>query len=353
MWLTPVLASARNGRAPDPIHVLAPALRMAARMTRYGYHASHEQYPPSELLKHVVAAEDAGFDGVMCADHYAPWLEENGHSGFTWSWLGAALQATKAMTFGTVNAPGDRYHPAIIAQAAATLAEMYPGRFWIAVGSGEALNEHVTGNRWPPKPVRNQRLKECAAVMRALWAGETVTHHGLVTVEEAKVWSRPQRPPRMVGAAVTEQTAEWIGGWADGLITTGRPKDAMRKMIDAFHRGGGEGKPILVQHGLSWARDEATARRQAREQWRFAPLGGEVLWTLRTPQEFASASQYVTEDDMAKSLRVSSDLARHAEWLADYAELGVDEVYAFNCGKNQAEFIEAFGEKVLPQLKDR
>ena len=152
-------------------------------MTLFGYHGSHEQYPPSELLGHVRAADAAGFQGVMCADHFHPWLEENGHSGFAWSWLGAALQAT-SFPFGVVNAPGDRYHPAIIAQAAATLAEMFPGRFWMAAGSGEALNEHITGNRWPPKPERNARLKECVDVMRALWRGETVTHYGRVTVEE-------------------------------------------------------------------------------------------------------------------------------------------------------------------------
>ena len=326
-------------------------LRMRAPMTRFGYHASHEQYPPSELLRHVVAAEQAGFTGVMCADHYLPWLEENAHSGFAWSWLGAALQATRAMTFGCVNAPGDRYHPAIVAQAAATLAEMYPDRFWVAVGSGEALNEHITGARWPTKPERNQRLKECVDVMRALWAGETVTHRGLITVEDAKLWSRPARPPRLVGAAVSESTAEWLGGWADALVTTGRPKAEMKKMIEAFRRGGGEGKAILVQHGLSWAKDDATARRQAHEQWRFSALDGDLIWQLRTPQEFAMATKYVTEDDVAKKLRVSSDLARHAEWINDYVELGVDEVYCFNAGKNQGEFIEAFGRAVLPQLK--
>ncbi|HEX2717613.1 MAG TPA: TIGR03557 family F420-dependent LLM class oxidoreductase, partial [Gemmatimonadaceae bacterium] len=221
-------------------------------MTLIGYHASHEQYPPSELLTLVRDADAAGFAGVMCADHFAPWLEEQGHSGFAWSWLGAALQAT-SMSYGVVNAPGDRYHPAIIAQAAATLAEMFPDRFWLAIGSGEALNEHVTGNRWPPKPERNARLRECAEIMRALWDGETVTHRGLVTVEEAKLYSRPARPPRLVGAAVSDQTAQWLGSWADGLITTGRPRDDMKRMIDAFRRGGGAGKPILVQHGLSWA----------------------------------------------------------------------------------------------------
>lgn len=317
-------------------------------MALIGYHASHEQYPPSEMLACVREADAAGFQGVMCADHFHPWLEENGHSGFAWSWLGAALEATR-MTYGVVNAPGDRYHPAIIAQAAATLAEMYPDRFWIAVGSGEALNEHVTGNRWPPKPERNARLRECVDVMRALWAGETVTHRGLVVVEDARLYSLPSRPPRVMGAAVSEETAEWLGSWADGLITTGRPKEEMARMIAAFRRGGGDG-PIAVQHGLSWARTEEDARRNAHTQWRFSALGGDVLWTLRMPHEFAAASQYVTPEDLARKLRISSDLAQHAAWIEDYIALGVSEVYCFNAGKNQREFIEAFGASVLPML---
>ena len=318
-------------------------------MTLIGYHASHEQYPPSEMLEHVRAAEQAGFAGVMCADHYHPWLDSNGHSGFAWSWLGASLQAT-AIPHGVVNAPGDRYHPAIIAQAAATLAEMFPRRFWLAVGSGEALNEHVTGNRWPPKTERNARLRECADVIRALWRGETVSHRGLVTVEDAKLYSLPATPPRLLGAAISEDTARWVGSWADGLITTGRPRDAMRKMIDAFRDGGGHGKPIVVQHGLSWARSDDDARGNAHEQWRFSALGGDVLWILRMPADFEAASRFVTPNDVARSLRVSSDLERHAAWIRDYVELGVDEVYCFNVGKNQREYIEAFGERVLPQI---
>ena len=324
-------------------------MHMRSVMTLIGYHASHEQYPPSEMLGYVRAAEQAGFAGVMCADHYHPWLESNGHSGFAWSWLGASLQATR-IPHGVVNAPGDRYHPAIIAQAAATLAEMFPDRFWLAAGSGEALNEHVTGNRWPPKSERNERLRECVDVMRALWRGETLTHRGRVVVEQAKLYSLPAAPPRLLGAAVSEPTARWVGSWADGLITTGRPRDAMRKMIDAFHAGGGEGKPVAVQHGLSWARTDEEARRNAHEQWRFCALGGDVLWILRMPSEFEAASKFVTPADVAQTLRVSSSLQQHAEWIRDYIELGVDEVYCFNAGKNQKEYIEAFGERVLPEV---
>ena len=321
----------------------------AASMTLIGYHASHEQYPPSALLGHARAAEAAGFQGVTSADHFHPWLEENGHSGFAWSWLGAALQAT-SLPYGVVNAPGDRYHPAIIAQAAATLAEMFPGRFWMAAGSGEAVNEHITGQRWPPKPERNARLRECVDVIRALWDGERVTHYGRVTVEDAYLYSRPHRPPRLLGAAVSEETAEWVGEWGDGLITTGRPRAEMQRMIDAFHRGGGEGKPIVVQHVLSWAPGEAEARRNAHEQWRWSRLGGDVLWTLRMPSDFHSASQCVTPEDVASGLRVSSDLGRHAEWIGEYVNAGVNEVYCFNVGKNQREFIDVFGEHVLPAL---
>ncbi|HVE79197.1 MAG TPA: TIGR03885 family FMN-dependent LLM class oxidoreductase [Gemmatimonadaceae bacterium] len=318
-------------------------------MTRFGYHASHEQYPPSLLLEHVRAAEAAGFARAMCSDHFHPWTEEEGHSGFAWSWLGAALQAT-ALPFGVVNAPGWRYHPAIIAQAAATLAEMFSGRFWLAVGSGEALNEGITGEAWPPRPERNARLGECVDVMRALWRGETVTHRGRVCVEEAKLYSRAATPPPLFGAALSEDTAEFCGRWADGLMTIGGPRDAVAKMIAAFRRGGGEGKPVLVQHSLCWAPTDEEARRNAHQQWRFSPLGGDVLPILRTPKQFAAAARFVTADDVAERVRVSADPARHVAWLREYVELGVDEVYLFNVGKNQRAYIEAFAEHVLPEL---
>src|SRR3954470_19760126 len=163
-------------------------------MARIGFHASHEQFPPSELLRLVQAAEAAGFDAAMSSDHFRPWGPAQGHSGFAWSWLGAALQAT-ALPIGVISAPGYRYHPAIIAQGAATLAEMFPGRTWLALGSGQRLNEDITGLRWPEKPERNARLQECAAIIAALLCGETVTHHGLVTVVDARLYSLPQRLP--------------------------------------------------------------------------------------------------------------------------------------------------------------
>jgi coenzyme F420-dependent glucose-6-phosphate dehydrogenase len=318
-------------------------------MTRFGYHASHEQYPPSELLQYVQLAESAGFEAAWCSDHFHPWTEAQGHSGFAWSWLGAALQST-SLSFGTVNAPGDRYHPAIVAQAAATLAEMFPDRFSLAIGSGEALNEAITGNGWPTKAERNERLEECADVIRALWRGETVTHRGHVTVQEARLYSLPDKPPLLLGAALTPETARFVGGWADGLVTLGAARDQLEKLVDAFQRGGGEGKPVCVQHGLSWARSESEAKRAAHDQWRFSALGPDVLADLRTPKQFEAATRFVTPDDVAKGVRVSADLGQHVTWLEDYVDLGIDTVYLFNVNRNQREFIEAFAESVLPML---
>src|SRR5918997_11385 len=174
-------------------------------MTEYGIHASHEQIPPTELLAAVVAAERAGFQAAMCSDHFSPWSERQGQSAFAWSWLGAALQATN-LSFGVVNAPGQRYLPAIIAQAIGTLGTMFPGRFWAALGSGEFSNEHITGAGWPRKEVRNARLRECVDVIRALLAGEEVSHEGLVPGDGARLWPRPQDPPALIGAAVSVAT---------------------------------------------------------------------------------------------------------------------------------------------------
>ena len=319
-------------------------------MTIFGYHASHEQYAPSALLQYVKQAEQAGFQAGMCSDHFHPWTQAQGHSGFAWSWLGAALQAT-SWTFGTVNAPGYRYHPAIIAQAAATLAEMFPARFWLTIGSGEALNESITGEQWPSKDERNERLRECADIMRALWAGETVTRSGRVKARNARLYSLPDDPPKLFAAALREETAETVGAWADGLATVGGEPDHVQRIIDAFRRGGGEGKPVHIQHTLSWAPREADARRGALEQWAFSTLEPDQLSDLASPADFESATRRTSEDDVAKGVRVSSSLEQHTEWLHQYRELGVDAVYILNVNRNQQEYIDAFGEGVLPQLR--
>lgn len=318
-------------------------------MATIGYHASHEQFPPSELLECVRAAEQAGFTAAMCSDHFAPWSERQGHSGFVWSWLGAALQAT-SLPFGVVNAPGDRYHPAIVAQAAATLTEMFPGRFWIALGTGQAINEHITGVHWPPKPDRNARLRECVDVIRALWAGETVTHHGLIHVDEARLWSLPRQPPLIVGPALSEETAEFVGGWADAFITVNAPESQLTKLVQAFRRGGGEGKPLYLQCHLSYAATETEARANAFDQWRETILPGDVNEHLRTPRHLEAAARFVRPEDLDPYVRISADVERHLEWLHADLDLGFTHLYLHNVGRNQREFIEVFGERVLPAL---
>ena len=319
-----------------------------------GYHASHEQLAPSELLACVVAAEAAGFQAAMCSDHFAPWSSRQGHSGFAWSWLGAALQAT-GLGFGVVNAPGQRYHPAIVAQAAATLSEMFPGRFWLALGSGEASNEHITGDRWPAKAERRARLGEAVAVIRALLAGETVTHDGLVTVDQARLWTLPERPPRLIGAAVSPETAAWVGGWADGLVTINQPHERLRAVVDAFRAGGGEGRPLFLQVHLSWAADEDEALAVDHDQWSTNVFDPQLAMDLTLPEQFEAAARFVTPDDVRSAVLVSADLGRHTAWLAEYAELGFDRIYLHEVGqgRHQQPFIDAFGSKVIPALTPR
>lgn len=318
---------------------------------RIGFHASHEQFAPSKLLEYTVAAEQAGFDCAMSSDHFKPWSRSQGHSGYSWSWLGAALARTK-FPVGVICAAGYRYHPAVVAQAAATLAEMFPDRFWFALGSGERMNEDVTGLPWPSKPERNEKMKECARIIRALLNGERVTHRGSVTVVDAELFSRPKTAPPMLGAAVTEATAECVGRCGDGLLTVAGKPAQVKKVIEAFRRGGGEGKPIHLQVALNWAPTEAQALQGAFDHWRFVALGGDIGWELRSPEDYETATRFVRPEDMRESVLISSDLSQHAAWLKEYAALGVDHLYLHQVDSNQQGFIAAFSGKVLPQLRN-
>jgi probable non-F420 flavinoid oxidoreductase len=318
-------------------------------MVQLGYHASHEQFAPRELLGFVQLAERAGFSAAMCSDHYYPWSDRQGQSGFAWSWLGAALQAT-TLPFGVVSTPGWRYHPAVLAQAGATLAQMYPGRFWVALGSGEALNEQITGERWPIKIERNRRLQECVEVIRALWAGEMVTHQGLVRVEEARLYTRPDSSPPIIGAAMTPETARWLGSWADGLITVNKPREQLQQIVTSFRDGGGAGKPLYLQVHLSYAKNRNQAYANAHDQWRTNVLPSTVLADLRLPTQFDAATEQLRPADLEPSVRISNDVQQHLAWLQDDAEQGFSGLYLHNVGRNQQEFIDVFGEHVVPML---
>ena len=319
-------------------------------MTLLGYHASHEQFAPGDLLELVGAAERAGFDCAHSSDHFHPWHAGQGQSGFAWAWLGAAMQAT-TMPFSVVSAPGYRYHPAILAQAIATLAQMFPGRFCVALGSGEALNEGITGAPWPDKAERNARLTECAAVIRALLNGETVTHRGRVTVIEAHLYSRPDEQVPLFAAAVTPETAAEMAGWADGLLTTGGSAQSIASTVEAFRGNGGRGKPVHIQHALSWAPTQAEAEQQAIQQWFNGAIGGDAAWQLRTPGQFEALQSTVTLEVLQRSLVISSDLDRQRSEIAALLALDPNTVFLHCVARNQRQFIETFGQAVLPTLR--
>jgi probable non-F420 flavinoid oxidoreductase len=321
--------------------------------TSFSYHASHEQFPPSELLGWVQQAEAAGFDGAFSSDHLQPWSRDQGHSGFAWSWLGAALQATRKLTFNLITVPGGwRYQPVVLAQAIATLAQMYEGRLpWVALGSGQAINERAVGHGWPGKQERNSRLFAGASIIKRLLAGETVTEDGLVRALDAKVWSLPRQVPRLVGAAVSEETAAWLGSWADGLLTAGHDPGQLAKVVAAFRRNGGAGKPVHLKFGLSWAKNADDALREAHEQWRANSLGGDVSWELARPEDFERATRFVRPEDMHEHVFIANEPAAHVERLQALCELGFATIVLHNVGRNQREFIETFGKRVLPQLR--
>jgi probable non-F420 flavinoid oxidoreductase len=325
-------------------------MRPARLMAAIGYHASHEQFAPGDLLSLVRRAERAGFDCAMCSDHFHPWSEEQGESGHAWSWLGSALAITP-IPFGVVTCPVGRYHPAVIAQAVATLAQMHVDRFWLAVGSGEALNETITGERWPAKDERNARLRAAVEVMRALWDGQEVNRKGPVTVERARLYSRPMQPLPVFAAALSEETARWAAGWADGLITVSTMDDKSRKVIEAFRDGGGAGKPVHLQVKLSYAGTEDEALDGAFEQWKTNILAAPISEELRTPGQFAAAARHVRPEDVREHVRVSADVEQHLAWLREDLALGVDQLYLHNVNRGQTRFIDDFGARVLPALR--
>ena len=318
-------------------------------MTRIGFHASHEQISPRQLLLDVQQAERVGYDMAMCSDHYKPWSERQGHSGYTWAWLGAAL-ATTDLAFGCVCAPGQRYHPAVVAQKIGTLATMFPGRFWTALASGEAMNESITGERWPSKEERVARLEECVDVIRRLLAGEVVNHTGLVTVDRAKVWDRPDEAPLLLVPAVSAASAARAAAWADGLITVNQDLETLREVIAAYRGAGGRG-PLALQLHLSWAPTLEEAERIAFDQWRSNVLGAPLAWDIATVEGFDAASEHITLDSVRQAVRISDDLDQHVGWIREYADLGFDDIYLHFVGQDQAAYLDAFGTHVLPKVR--
>ncbi len=314
-------------------------------MVRVGFHASHEQISPRQLLADVQHAERAGFHMAMCSDHLAPWTTAQGHSGYAWSWLAAAL-ATTDLELGCVSAPGQRYHPAVMAQKIATLGQMFPGRFWVALGSGEAANEHVTGDRWPAKAGREQRLDESVEVIARLLDGEEVSHHGAVTVDRAQVWERADPRPRLIAPVVSAPSARRVAGWAEGLVTVNQPHETLREVIATYRDAGGRG-PLALQLHLSWAPTQEEAEAIAMDQWRGNAVGPPIAWDVDTPAGFDAIAAHVPRESVMATVRTSADLEQHVAWLREYAELGFDDIYLHHVGQRQADFIDAFAAEVI------
>jgi len=319
-------------------------------MVTIAYQASHEQFSPADLLKLVKLADEAGFGAVNSSDHFHPWNERQGQSGFSFAWLGAAMQAT-TLPFGVVCAPGQRYHPAIVAQAIATLGDMFPGRFHINLASGEAINESITGDKWPVKEERNARLKECAEVIRRLLAGENVTHHGRITVEHAQLYTLPRVTPPLFGAALSKETAYWLGGWADGLVTVCQTPDKLKEIVEAFRAGGGEHKPVHVKMDVSYAPDEQQALEGAHDQWRTNIFSNTLMADITQVAQFEELAKCVKPEDMRQYVLVSSDLETYVERIQQIAALGAHTIILHNVNCQQELFMETFGKQVLPRIR--
>jgi G6PDH family F420-dependent oxidoreductase len=233
----------------------------------------------------------------------------------------------------------------------ATLGELFPERFWMALGSGEALNERITGDKWPIKSERNERLLECAGVMRRLFSGETVTHHGRVVVENAKLYTLPAVAPPLFGAAVTAETAAWMGPWVDGLITVHRPHEELKKVVDAFRNNGGRSKPVYLKVQLSYAHTYEEALEGAYDQWRTNIFESTVLGDMWMVEQFDAMGGFVQRDELLPMVRISADLQQHIDWIKQDMDLGFERIILHNVNRQQELFIKDFGNAVLPFLK--
>jgi G6PDH family F420-dependent oxidoreductase len=327
-------------------------------MTKIGYAAMLEQFHPTELLDYCAAAEDAGFTaGFMVSEHFHPWTPQQGQSAFAWSFMGA-LGTRTTLPFGTaVTCPGFRYHPAVIAHAAATLGAMFPGRFWLGLGAGEALNEHIIGGEWPEIGVRSSMLFEAIEIINRLFTGAVTKHRGdHFKLESAKLYTRPEEPVKIYVATAGPVNAKRTGRHADGMITVGAADEKIGMLWGKFEEGAREaGKdpstmPKLLQIHLSWAPDADVAMDNALREW---PNGGMAFpkQDIKHPEDFAAMAKLVRAEHFTNRCEVSSDLARQTENIQHYIDMGFDEIHLHNVGRNQTEFIEAFGREVLPNLR--
>jgi coenzyme F420-dependent glucose-6-phosphate dehydrogenase len=304
-------------------------------MNELGYALSSEEHPPADLVAHARRAEEAGFRFALISDHFHPWVDRQGHSPFVWTVLGGIAQATERLEVGTgVTCPTVRIHPAILAQAAATTADLFGGRFFLGVG-------------WPSVDVRLEMLEEAVEVIRRLWRGELTSHEGKhYTVENARIYTLPERLPPIHVAAGGAKAAEVAGRIGDGYIGTSPDPDTLR----AFAEAGGRDKPRYGQVTVCWAADEADARKTALEWWPNAGLSGQLSQELPLPSHFEQAASLVTEDTLAESLPLGPDPERHLSTIRQYFDAGYDHVYVHQIGPDQAGFFDFYRREILPKV---
>jgi coenzyme F420-dependent glucose-6-phosphate dehydrogenase len=318
-------------------------------MAEIGFTLSSEEHDPRELVRYGAGAEDAGFDFVMVSDHYHPWIDRQGHSPFVWSVLGGLAEATDRISVGTgVTCPILRIHPAVVAHAAATASVMLEDRFVFGVGTGEALNEHVLGGRWPPIDQRLEMLEEALEVIRLLWEGGTQSHRGrYYTVQQAQIYDLPERPPPILVAVKGDRATELAGRVGDGLIALAPEED----IIETFEQAGGRGKARYAQAHVCWAEDEDAARKIAREWWPNTAIPGELTVELPLPRHFEQASENVGEDDVAESVVCGPDPESHLDLIRKYVDAGFDHVWVHQVGPDQEGALRFYEGEVLPKLR--
>jgi G6PDH family F420-dependent oxidoreductase len=317
-------------------------------MAKIDYFLSCEQYTPAELIDQAKRAEDAGFDALWISDHFHPWNDEQGQSAFVWGVIGALSQVTSLPVSTAVTCPLIRMHPAIVAQAAATAAVQLNGRFVLGVGTGEALNEHVLGDQWPPPAVRLEMLEEAIEVIRRLHTGKKVSHRGEhYDVEEARIYTLPEQPVPIYVSAFGPQAVELAAKVGDGYCTTMPDAD----LITKFRDGGGGDKPVQAGTKVSWDRDADKALEAAHRIWANEQLPGRLAQTLPTPKDFADASTLVSPEKVAESVTCGSDPDKHAAQIREFLDAGADEVYVQQVGPDTEGFFAAWQRDVLPQMR--
>jgi coenzyme F420-dependent glucose-6-phosphate dehydrogenase len=316
-------------------------------MTEIGYALSCEEHRPQDLVRNAARAEQVGFTFAGISDHFHPWTDSQGQSPFVWAVLGGIAQSTSRLRLVTgVTCPSVRIHPAIIAQAAATVADMLPGRFWFGVGSGENLNEHILGDHWPPTTTRLDMLDEAIEVIRKLWTGGTITHYGEhYVVENARIYTVPQQLPPILVAASGTSAATLAARIGEGLISTA----PQREVLDAFSKAGGNG-PRIGQVTVCWAADEDSAVKTAYEVWPNAGIKGQLSQELAMPSMFEEAAQMVKPEELGDKLPCGPDPERHLKAIREYYEAGFDHVYVHQIGSDQAGFFDFYKREVLPRL---